>query len=232
MTDVLAIQKRLKSLGFNPGPLDGIKGKLTTAAIMSFQRTHMLQPDGIVGPKTRAVLFPDSSRVKAPAPEQYPWLIRAQQLLGTKEAPGAADNPLIIGWGKKLKIDYAKDEIPWCGLFVAHCISETLPHEPLPTNPLGARNWLKFGVSSKPQPGAVMVFWRGSKSGWQGHVGFYWAEDKDAYHVLGGNQSNAVTITRMAKGRLLGARWPKTFPLGKGGPRYADAKGKLSVNEA
>ena len=31
-------------------------------------------------------------------------------------------------------------------------------------------------------------------------------------YVLGGNQSDAVTIARIAKSRLLGARWPATWP--------------------
>ena len=32
------------------------------------------------------------------------------------------------------------------------------------------------------------------------------------FHVLGGNPSDAVTIARIAKSRLLGARWPSTVP--------------------
>jgi len=62
-----------------------------------------------------------------------------------------------MGWGKRLKISYADDEVPWCGLFVAHCIGSQLPAERLPINPLGARNWGRLGVECKvPQPGAVM----------------------------------------------------------------------------
>jgi hypothetical protein len=53
-----------------------------------------------------------------------------------------------------------------------------------------------------------LVFWRGSRKGWKGHVGFYHGEDSTHFHVLGGNQSNAVTVSRIAKSRLLSARWP------------------------
>lgn len=35
-----------------------------------------------------------------------------------------------------------------------------------------------------------------------GHVALYIGEDDGAYHCLGGNQSDAVTITRIAKSRL------------------------------
>ena len=37
-------------------------------------------------------------------------------------------------------------------------------------------------------------------------------QDDTHFFVLGGNQSDAVTFARIAKSRLLGARWPATFP--------------------
>jgi hypothetical protein len=37
------------------------------------------------------------------------------------------------------------------------------------------------------------------------------APSRDA-QVLGGNQSDAVTFARIAKARLIGARWPATWP--------------------
>lgn len=82
-------------------------------------------------------------------------------------------------------------------------------------------------------PGAVMVFWRGSPSGTKGHVGFYWAEDDSAFHILGGNQSNSVSVTRIAKNRLISARWPDAGLSVDGQVRIAAANGRLlSVNEA
>ena len=59
----------------------------------------------------------------------------------------------------------------------------------------------------------AIVFWRGKRDGWKGHVGFYAGEDADAFHVLGGNQGNAVSIVRIGRDRLLGARWPSTAPV-------------------
>ena len=61
----------------------------------------------------------------------------------------------------------------------------------------------------QPIAGAVLVFSRGSG----GHVGFAMGQDDTHLYVLGGNQSDAVTIARIAKSRLLGARWPATMPL-------------------
>jgi uncharacterized SAM-binding protein YcdF (DUF218 family) len=103
----------------------------------------------------------------------------------------------------------------------------------MPNNPLGARQWERFGKGTTPQLGAVMVFWRESQSSGKGHVGFYWAQDSQAYHILGGNQSNTVSVTRIARDRLLQARWPASVPGPTGIVRQADANGKiLSENEA
>ena len=66
-----------------------------------------------------------------------------------------------------------------------------------------------------------------------GHVGFYVAEDATAYHVLGGNQSNKVCITRVAKDRLLAARRPKyNVQPASVKPYRVASTGSLSKNEA
>ena len=92
------------------------------------------------------------------------------------------------------------------------CLRMALPDEPLlgalGANPYWARNWLLFGRDTKPVPGAVLVFERGSG----GHVGFAVGQDDTHFFVLGGNQSDAVTVARLAKQRLLDACWPATFP--------------------
>jgi uncharacterized protein (TIGR02594 family) len=230
----LQIQKALKQKGFDPGPLDGVRGASTIAAIMAYQRANGLVVDGVVGPATAARLFDSKppADVSSLPGQALPWMIGAEDLLGVKEDTSDADNPLIMGWAKGLKISYANDETAWCGLFVAHCIGTNLPNEPRPNSPLSARAWLKFGKATSAQFGAVIVFWRGSPGGWQGHVGFYVGEDDKAYHVLGGNQSNRVSVARMPKGRFLGARWPSQVADPKAGPRWLDAQGALSHNEA
>lgn len=51
-------QTRLAELGFDPGPIDGIAGPKTKAAIRAFQRLNGLKGDGIVGALTTAALWP------------------------------------------------------------------------------------------------------------------------------------------------------------------------------
>jgi uncharacterized protein (TIGR02594 family) len=164
--------------------------------------------------------------------EGLPWMTTAINLIGTKEIPGRVHNKKILGWAKNIggwiKNFYTNDEIPWCGLFVAHCMREAdIPLEI--SNPLSAREWLKFGERVKPAYGAVIVFSR--KGG--GHVGFYVSEDTNYYHILGGNQSNQVNVTKIAKSRFLGAVWPKTYQSDYIHKRVVKKfDGKVSTDEA
>ncbi|AEM78901.1 peptidoglycan-binding domain-containing protein [Thermoanaerobacter wiegelii] len=54
--DVLQLQMILQSLGYDPGPIDGIFGPRTKNAVMKFQRDNGLKVDGIVGPETMRVI--------------------------------------------------------------------------------------------------------------------------------------------------------------------------------
>ena len=50
---VAALQVALRAHGFDPGPVDGVRGQLTTNALLRFQRARGLATDGKVGPVTR-----------------------------------------------------------------------------------------------------------------------------------------------------------------------------------
>jgi len=229
------IQEALKNYGFSPGPIDGIVGRRTTAAVKAFQRSRSLTVDGVVGPRTLAALWnsgPVDARVEV---DQLlpPWYSIAESLLGTREIRGARHNQVIMSWAEKLGLWYPDDETPWCGLFVANCLATALSDEPNPGNPLGARNWQKFGREIEtPTLGAVVVFWRGSRNGWKGHVGFYDGEDATHIHCLGGNQSNKVSIARISKSRLLGYYWAETVALPNTGRVHRSATGEVTHNEA
>src|SRR5687768_12492149 len=53
---VRALQRRLHALGQQPGPIDGLYGPLTSAAVKRFQSSAGLAIDGIAGPQTRQAL--------------------------------------------------------------------------------------------------------------------------------------------------------------------------------
>lgn len=52
----LDLQRRLKALGFDPGPIDGKRGPRTIAAVRAFQDVFGLLVDGIAGPQTHTAL--------------------------------------------------------------------------------------------------------------------------------------------------------------------------------
>lgn len=53
---VRELQTLLRARGFDPGPIDGIFGQRTQAAVIAFQRSRGLVPDGIVGIQTWTAL--------------------------------------------------------------------------------------------------------------------------------------------------------------------------------
>jgi N-acetylmuramoyl-L-alanine amidase len=55
--DVIDLQGRLNSLGFDAGRQDGILGPETETALRQFQREYGLGPDGVCGPATITALL-------------------------------------------------------------------------------------------------------------------------------------------------------------------------------
>ena len=53
---VRVLQRRLITVGFSPGRIDGRYGPLTQGAVVRFQAARGLQPDGIAGPHTMTAL--------------------------------------------------------------------------------------------------------------------------------------------------------------------------------
>lgn len=173
-------------------------------------------------------------------PAQYAWLsketgpkmlVEALKLFGTLEAPGARDNPVIIAWASEIGLakTYSHDSIPWCGLFMG--VIAKRAGKDVVDSPLWALSWADFGkpAGSSPMLGDVLTFKRDGG----GHVALYIGEDASAYHCLGGNQSDKVCITRIAKSRLYKARRP-LYNVQPSNVRKVvlASTGKLSTNEA
>lgn len=158
-------------------------------------------------------------------------LVEAVKLIGTKEIVGKKHNQVILDWAKELELDkvYTADEIPWCGLFVAYCAHKAGVQ--VVDKPLWALNWANYGTKvTEPMLGDILTFKRDGG----GHVGIYVGEDKDCYHVLGGNQGNSVSVSRILKSRLYQARrtkWKVAQPANVRKVQLS-AKGVISKNEA
>lgn len=175
-------------------------------------------------------------------PKGYEWLGNVGQLpkmvnialdlYGTVETPGTSNNPKIMAWAKETGLNhdgYNADSVAWCGLFMA-LVAQRAGYE-FPNHPLWALNWQAFGEKAmQPLLGDVLVFVRPSG----GHVGLYVGEDAAAYHVLGGNTSDAVKIARIEKTRLRSVRSP-IYKIGRPAsskPYVLGSTGALSRNEA
>ncbi len=153
-------------------------------------------------------------------------------LMGTTEVVGKGSNLEIMKWAKAVGLDkiYGDDDIAWCGLFIAYLVHLS-GRDPVKA-PLWARNWAKWGEPVDPDEaklGDILVFVRSGG----GHVGIYIAEDKETFYVLGGNQGNSVSITRIAKNRLLAVRRPAYNSQPESVKKYfVHAGGSISTNEA
>lgn len=236
---VKVFQQRLQDLGWYSGPIDGIAGTQVDSAITRFCVAAGISSSyGPIDLTVMSAVFDEDAPSLPVKPSiepkvEYSWMEIAQKRMGIKEIPGVKHNPVIMQWAKNLGVEanYRSDEVSWCGLFVGDVIKTALPNEKLPSNVLGARQWLTFGVEVTPSYGAVMVFWRGSPQGWHGHVAFYVGEDDKYYYVIGGNQSNSVNIAKILKSRLLGARAPKTAKFTEK-KSYMSSYSPVSKNEA
>ncbi len=138
---------------------------------------------------------------------QTAWMDHAWAELGQREIAGTDDNARIMALYRELGDgDIAHDEVAWCAAFVGATLQRGGVAS---TQSLLARSYLGWGEPlAQGRLGAVAVFSRGGDTT-SGHVAFYLDEDDARVFVLGGNQGDAVTVTAMARDRLLGLRWPQ-----------------------
>ena len=104
--------------------------------------------------------------------------------------------------------------VEWCAAFVNAVLEESnIESNNDHKYPLTARAFLDWGTTvDVPKSGDVVIFPRGEHA-WQGHVGFYIGQeivnDVLYYIILGGNQSNKVSIATYRASTALGIRRQK-----------------------
>ncbi|UAK25697.1 C40 family peptidase [Sphingomonas nostoxanthinifaciens] len=159
------------------------------------------------------------------------WLVRARALVGTREAPGVANNPTIIGWARALAIKvlgvlHNADSGPWCGVFVAENFREAGVH--LSSMKIGVRatSWATWGkpiARDMLAPSAVLVFQRpGGRP-----VGEDWRPSASWVAIR-----RPRVDARIEKARCIAARRPSDQPL-LGHPILMTTSGvPASTNEA
>lgn len=131
------------------------------------------------------------------------------------ELPGPNKNSPFIQWcHESVGLVDTPDEVAWCSSFVNRiCWILRLPR----SKSARARSWLTLGrpLDAKDAvPGHdVIVLKRGTGDqpgpdviDAPGHVGFFARLDGDWVMVLGGNQSDGVTVARFPASSILGIR--------------------------
>jgi len=138
----------------------------------------------------------------------------ASRYIGVREIAGELDNPLVVAM-LRLDSDWPEhDEVPWCSVFV-NFMAWQLGLER--ARSLRARKWLLVGRpitldEAKPEED-IVIFKRGRYSqpgpdviNAPGHVGFYAGRDDSMVSVIGGNQSDKVSIAPFPVSDVLGVR--------------------------
>lgn len=238
--DLKRIQRRLAYLGFNPGPIDGVPGPKTDAAIVEFKQSIGLRARPYLGPITLAALFegavdfPRKSPIGAP-----PWLRLAYGYMGLREYPGERHNAVILGFWDKLSLPFRDDETPWCAGFLNRVVQEAGFQIP-PKYRAAALGWRWTGTGVRlpgPALGAIMDMTRPGRPG-SGHITFVAGRTADGKIAgLGGNQRNRVGINPYhPTARDARFYYPSGFPLphetGMQTLPLVDATGRALTNEA
>ena len=155
----------------------------------------------------------------------------ARSYLGLSEIGVTNKHPTIDAWAKSLSGKWLIGQ-PWCGTFCAQVFKEAGLSAKVPKDFFRAKEWEKTGTKlDKPAYGCIVTFTRDGG----GHVGFVVGKTKTGMlKVLGGNQSNAVTIQDFDPKRVTSYRWVSSGSAPHE-HRYdlpVLAAGRISTNEA
>ncbi len=233
---------KLIQLGYHQGPPTATFDDALARAVKAFQMQNAdsvgrpLVVDGVVGPVTAAAIARRLGRaapvaVSAPVPTGLAMpatggsptargalqAALAEMAAGHGEEGGNNMGPHVARYLNGILAPPAD----WCAGFVSWCFKNSGQPMPYPYS-LGARDVLKklrdrgFGIApgdaDPPQPGDVIVWWRGSPGGWQGHVGLVHSYADGIVRTVEGNKTPKVgsfTYTLASIDRLLGfARVP------------------------
>lgn len=148
--------------------------------------------------------------------------------LGVKETAGTESNSRIMEYAKGAGFDwYKNDETPWCSVFLNWAANQA----GLERSKEGmARSWQKVGVVvTNPEPGDVVLVTNTPGSKEVNHVGIFngFSEDGTRIYLLGGNQSDTVSITGYKKNLLVEYR--RLAPVGT--PAVAESKVALKKGD-
>lgn len=117
---------------------------------------------------------------------------------------GATPLAQYVGQGNTFNTDGAN----WCADFAVHVTGDALPVEPSRSAKQLYTRFKAAGLlTTTPQPGDLVFWWRESPTSWKGHVGIVESVTADTITTVEGNVSNRVqrrTYPRQGMPKLLG----------------------------
>lgn len=163
-------------------------------------------------------------------PQNFKWIeklgvlpkmiVEGILMLGIQEIKGQKSNPLILKFAKDIGVDdiYKNDDTSWCALAhnaIAKRSGKRIGFKKDKYDLLRALAFQAYGIDLFPDEwkvipiseamfGDTLIFKRPDG----GHIGLYIGESKTHYYVMGGNQNNMYSFTRIAKERLVAVRRP------------------------
>ncbi len=137
---------------------------------------------------------------------QPPWMPYAWADTGQHETAGSDTNPRIAVYFRLAgHREITDDETAWCAAFVGACLEQAGVRC---SRSLAARSYLTWGIDAGgPQIGAITVLSRGGDPS-LGHVGFLVGISGTQVKLLGGNQSDSVSVATFDRSRVIGYRLP------------------------
>lgn len=174
-------------------------------------RGRKLVIDGLYGRMTRASLESNVEDALMPRPQDLSSFTRTNHVAdmvvrvaleeleaGAREVGGNNQGPWVEKYHRNDKA--SQYEWAWCAAFTSWCVSEACKRlqYPMPFKYTGgaqniykqfdARNWTYAASDDNPpQPGDIVVWWRGTTKTWKGHVGIVWDYRDGVVFVIEGN---------------------------------------------
>jgi hypothetical protein len=118
-SEVRRIQEALAAAGFDPGPIDGVFGPLTEAAVRTFQEAAGLTVDGIVGPDTEGAFLTfeptvgteaDATEADLPADDGG---ITGDVSPAPEPEGAVGETPGLLGGGSIVKVEREEEQDLW-----------------------------------------------------------------------------------------------------------------------
>ncbi len=151
------------------------------------------------------------------------WLPVALGEIGIVEDPRVGkSNPRVELYHSATRGGRALDDVPWCASYACWVLEQCGIRSPRSKRAADFATWGQPCIDLTPDgkggfhyaPGALVVFGKEDPdAGGSGHVAFALGRSLQTVYIVGGNQTNAVTIAQRSTRPVIAVRWPDAIQL-------------------